>query len=229
MSAVLLPFPDKLQRLTQEETKLLAKAIADDAKDVALPQFYTTAVHALANCEKLDEAERFIGVADMIGSYANQAKDQRMLILSRRINARAWRRLGELLLQFPQTCQRKTGGPKGRRTVALEMGLSLGTIQKAIRIGRIPLDLFEDAVESEESASGHQLVLMDRGKELDRRDRVNSRHSLKSRAAKELKKISAFSRNHAPANLAKCLTATHAEELVAIIEDIRDWLAEIDS
>lgn len=229
MSAVILPFPaEKAQQLTKEETRLLAKAIANDAKDVALPEFYTTAVYALTNCEKLDEAERFVGVADMIGSYATQAKDKRMLILSRRINARAWRRLGELLLQFPQYCRQKEGGPKGRRTIGREAGLSIGTMAKAIRIGRIPLDLFEDAVESEESVSGKQLVHLPRNAELDRPGRSNARDTLKARAGRELKKMSAFARNHSPENLAKCFTAQHAKQFLPVVMEIRRWLSELD-
>jgi hypothetical protein len=223
---VALPFTEaEAKQLTREEAEMLAGYIANnaDSKDVSLPQFYQTAVAALQQCEKFDETKRFTGMAAMINSYAQQAKDKSMLIMARRINARAWRRLGELLLEFPSVGEKRTGG-KGRRAVAREAGLTVGVTAKAIHIGHIPLDIFEAAVDSEESVTGRQLTLM----RLSDQKRCNARGTDRQILAEYLRNISAFMRNHDPKNLAKCFTKEHAEKFLPEVRAIVTWLRAVE-
>lgn len=89
--------------LTAEEEQLLRTALTvPGAKEVLLPQFYSRVVTILEDCDRLDECRAYVGKADMIKVYAKQARDQQMIVLAKRINARAWRRLGELLRKLPQ-------------------------------------------------------------------------------------------------------------------------------
>jgi DNA-binding IscR family transcriptional regulator len=89
--------------LTAEEEKLLRTALTvPGARDVLLPEYYSRVVAILEDCDRLDECRAYVGKADMIKVYAKQARDKQMIALSRRINARAWRRLGELLRKLPQ-------------------------------------------------------------------------------------------------------------------------------
>jgi hypothetical protein len=89
--------------LTAEEQGIIQAALTvPGASEVVLPEFYARVVMILHDCDRLDECRQYIGKADMIGVYAKQAKDDRMEAMARRINARAWRRLGELLNQCPQ-------------------------------------------------------------------------------------------------------------------------------
>jgi DNA-binding IscR family transcriptional regulator len=98
--------------LTAEEEQLLRTALTvPGARDVLLPEYYSRVVTILEDCDRLDECRAYVGKADMIKVYAKQARDKQMIALSRRINARAWRRLGELLRKLPQG----RFGPTGHR------------------------------------------------------------------------------------------------------------------
>jgi DNA-binding IscR family transcriptional regulator len=89
--------------LTAEEERMLRAALTvPGASEVLLPEYYSRVVTILEDCDRLDECRSYVGKADMIKVYAKQARDPHMIALSKRINARAWRRLGELLQKLPQ-------------------------------------------------------------------------------------------------------------------------------
>jgi hypothetical protein len=64
------------------------------------PAIYENAVHALSECYSIDEAKVWSDKYQALASYAKQAKDDRLLNLARRIQARAIRRCGELLREI---------------------------------------------------------------------------------------------------------------------------------
>lgn len=108
--------------LTAEEEEMLRQAMVTQEQSAAiLPMFYSRALIALQEADRLDECQDYIHKAEMIGVYAKQAKDDRMLVMAKRINARAWRRLGELLRALPV----KRAGGGGRRMVADQWAESL--------------------------------------------------------------------------------------------------------
>lgn len=237
--------------LSEAQAILLADALSDsNTKNISLPQFYETAIAAIIQCDGIDECQTFIGVADMIRAYAAQARDKRMIVLARRMNARAWRRLGELLLQYPSggsapslgrrkpdhllvnkdsLKHRKPIPPKTRRVAAREAGLSQGATGKAIRIGLIPTDIFEQVVESEESITGLGLMRLDRGPGLRHDMGARARGGLRSTTNKALRSMSLFAGNHRPADLARCFTAPDAKAFTAQLGVIRAWLVAMDS
>lgn len=65
-----------------------------------LPQVYEQAKQALAECSRIDECKDWMDKSDVMVRYARQAKDDSMLKMARRIQARAYERCGELLKEI---------------------------------------------------------------------------------------------------------------------------------
>jgi hypothetical protein len=120
-----------------------------------LPASYANAKLAIAKCERIDECKDWANKAEALASYAKQAGDQSLLVMSKRIQSRALRRCGELLLQLKRPEQggrpRKNGvgtGPVSRKQAAEKAGLSKRQQKTAVRVARVPGKAFEAAVES---------------------------------------------------------------------------------
>jgi hypothetical protein len=123
--------------------------------DAKLPARYEAAKVALASCADIDECKDWADKAAALASYAKQAEDDELLKHSRRIQARALDRCGELLRQIEagknRFDYRQDGGvPPNRITAASKAGLSERQRKTALRINNIPRDEFEDAVESDD-------------------------------------------------------------------------------
>jgi hypothetical protein len=167
--------------LSQDEREDLCRralTIPGAFNEVALPVWYEAAVEALKRCDDYDASARFVNMAERAALLARQAKDERMMTYARRIQARSWLRLGQLLNEIPsvnsgppmtgetpaEAAARRTakhGGPcpapHTRTAIARLSGISPGTQKKAQDIATIPAETFEALVESERPPSGHQL------------------------------------------------------------------------
>jgi hypothetical protein len=71
-----------------------------DAANARLPEVYSRAKVALAECERVDQCAEWASKAEALASYAKQASDPELENAARRIRARAIRRVGELLLEI---------------------------------------------------------------------------------------------------------------------------------
>ena len=72
----------------------------DDVDRARLPVAYDLARVALAQCQRVDECKDWSDKASAIASYARQADDKTLLNHALRIQARAQRRVGELLEEY---------------------------------------------------------------------------------------------------------------------------------
>lgn len=138
-----------------------------DARNAKLPATYISAKQALEKCERIDECKDWKIKADALMSYARQAKDDSLLDHAREIQARAWRRAGELLALTEPKRGAGSGGPGGgravriidqpnRKSVAETAGLSVNERKAALRVANIPKEKFEKMVAGK--ASMKQLV-----------------------------------------------------------------------
>lgn len=115
------------------------------------PATYEAAKTALARCEAIDECQDWANKAAAIAVYARQSKDDSLVIMAQRIQARAIRRCGELLTQIPPTPPthtRKVVGLVTRSTAAEAAGLTEDQKNKAIQIAKVPECEFSNLVES---------------------------------------------------------------------------------
>jgi hypothetical protein len=117
-----------------------------------LPKRYTEACAALHRCDQVDECAEWANRAAAIASYARQARDETLKNHAARIQARAVRRMGELLNQIPAvppTQTRKAIGLVTRSTVAGNAGITEHQKNQAIQVGKVRDAEFEKLVESD--------------------------------------------------------------------------------
>jgi hypothetical protein len=138
--------------------------------DARLPVTYEAAQKALAECSRVDECKDWSDKAAALASYARQAKDNTLHNLALRIQARAQRRMGELLKQVPrgdsdganllQNRRAATVPPVTRTQVAAGAGLSERQRKTALRVANVPETAFTAAVESPEPPTVTELARM---------------------------------------------------------------------
>ena len=126
--------------------------------DARLPVTYEAAQKALAECSRVDECKGWSDRAAALASYARQAKDNTLHNLALRIQARAQRRMGELLKQVPRgdsdgvnLAQHRRAGavpPVTRTQMAREAGLSDRQRKTALRVANVPEPQFTAALAS---------------------------------------------------------------------------------
>jgi hypothetical protein len=137
-----------------------------DIASARLPATYEQAKAALASCERIDECKTWANKAEALASYARMADDDSLRRLSDRIQARAVRRMGELLKQFDAQGQRtdtlREGAlPKCSQAQAAEdVGISEHQRKQAVRVANVPALKFEAAIESERPATVTALAEM---------------------------------------------------------------------
>ncbi len=136
--------------------------------DARLPVTYEAAQKALAECSRVDECKGWSDRAAALASYARQAKDNTLHNLALRIQARAQRRMGELLKLVPDQRGGDRGGPTGgrppigqtRTQAARNAGLSDHQRKTALRVASVPEPAFTAAVESPQPPTVTALAAM---------------------------------------------------------------------
>jgi hypothetical protein len=120
-----------------------------------LPESYESAKNALANCASIDECKTWADKAEALAAYARMADDDTLRKTCDRIQARAIRRMGELLKQIEpgqgaRDGKREEGGHLPLRSeIARGAGMSEHQQKQAIRIANVPAEVFDRQVESD--------------------------------------------------------------------------------
>lgn len=126
-------------------------ALMQPVRPVAFPATYLEARNALARCELVDECKDMADKAAAIEVYARQSKDDSLVIMAQRIQARAIRRCGELLAMIPAvppTHTRKASELHTRTKVATAAGMNEHEKNVALQVARVPGETFEQLIES---------------------------------------------------------------------------------
>lgn len=134
-----------------------------DIAHARLPATYEQAKLALASCERIDECWEWANKAEALASYAKMADDDSLRILADRIQARAVRRMGELLKQFDGSTRNR--GKVGdhltsQMDVANRAGISEHQRKQAVRVANVPKETFEAAIEQPRPATVTALAEM---------------------------------------------------------------------
>ncbi len=131
-----------------------------------LPVAYEHAKTALATCTEIDECKDWADKAEALASYAKQAQDEGLRKMADRIQARAIRRCGQLLEEMKPRVNRhdsrKGSDPPPRHEAARSAGLSRDQKRTALRVARVPGEVFDAAVESDDPPTVTELA--ERGK-----------------------------------------------------------------
>ena len=124
--------------------------------DAPLPAVYERATKALAECSRIDECKDWADKARAMASYARQAKDDTLYQMALRIQARAIRRVGQLLQEIEPKrgiVSSEKGGThplsaSTRKQAAVDAGLSDDQRKTALRVASVPEPAFTAQVES---------------------------------------------------------------------------------
>ncbi len=119
------------------------------------PQLYTSARAALFRCDQIDECKEWSNKAAALASYARQSKDETLKDMAQRIQARAVRRVGELLGGIPVY---PVKGAMSRKDAANDAGLKRLDRLQASAIASIPAAKFDELVEGSNPPKVYQLA-----------------------------------------------------------------------
>jgi hypothetical protein len=122
------------------------------------PANYQAAKLALSRCEQVDECWEWNSKAAAVAEYARQAKDDSLIIMAQRIQARAIRRTGELLKAIPAGHWTRPG--ETRTSVARGAGMSRMQQRQAAQIAQLPAKRFEQLVESNDPPRPYKLAAL---------------------------------------------------------------------
>lgn len=134
-----------------------------------LPATYEAAKTALASCSSIDECADWADKAQAMASYGRQAGDEALYKMALRIQARAVRRLGELLKQYDAQGQRTDILSIGddtklsQKEMADRAGISKRQQVTAVRVASVPERTFEATIEGSKSTT--ITALADMGKQ----------------------------------------------------------------
>lgn len=123
-----------------------------------LPSTYVAARDALIRCEQVDECQDWANKAAAVEVYARQAKDDSLVIMAQRIQARAIRRCGELLKGIPHRHGTGSGDGPTRTSVGAAAGMSRLQRRQAAQVAQIPTSEFERLVESKNPPKVYRLA-----------------------------------------------------------------------
>lgn len=202
------------------------------ATDARLPVTYEAAQKALAECSRVDECKDWSDKAAALASYARQAKDNSLHNLALRIQARAQRRMGELLKLVPDQRGGDRGGPTGgrppigqtRTQAARNAGLSDHQRKTALRVASVPEPAFTAAVESPQPPTVTALAAMGTSSRpaAPEPDVRPVDPATASRALGLLRELAAFCATHDAAAIA--LACHDPDAAHGYVEEIDRWL-----
>jgi hypothetical protein len=201
--------------------------------DARLPATYEAAQRALSECSRVDECKNWSDKAQALASYARQAKDSTLHNLALRIQARAQRRMGELLKQIPsgQGANLTAAGREGahpiltRERAADDGGLSEHQRKTAQRVASIPTPEFEAAIESAQPPSITELATRGTVPRPPAPEAVSApaAAAVAQRAQSLLRELAVFCATSDPAAIAVSPTID-ADMLRGYVETIDAWL-----
>ena len=207
-----------------------------------LPVMYERAKEALAQSASIDECAEWANKAEALASYAKQAEDDTLRKQCDRIQARAQRRMGELLKAIERPEQggrpKKNGGgasPVSRASAARDAGLSRDQQKVAVRVANIPAKDFEQAVESDEPPTVTALAQM--GKRpaakpspgLDLKGRDPREFSTSTEAQGLLRRLAEFADKTKPAVVARGAYPGERKRISANAKATIAWLEKLQA
>jgi hypothetical protein len=133
------------------------------------PATYEQAKAALASCQKVDECKDWANKAEALASYAKMADDDSLRKMADKIQARAVRRMGDLLKEYDGRGGDQTES-KGTHTFASDQpsqkeaaetaGISKHQQVQAVRVSNVSEAEFDAAIEGDNPATVTALAEM---------------------------------------------------------------------
>jgi hypothetical protein len=195
-----------------------------------VPIEYEAALKALAACTSLDEAKYWSNASDALAAWARMYKNDEAGVSARRLKLHAYRRMGELAQQLrPWTPGAKKGSPlcsgagKGAPSLLMEQGLALHQANAASAAARMPRRKFEAIVNLPRPPAPNGLLPKFSG------DASQAWRDIAGATGGScLTGFRGWCRKHRARELAKGLTPDEAERAYAMVEEVTEWLDEME-
>jgi hypothetical protein len=190
-----------------------------------LPATYEQAKVALASCAKIDECQEWANKAEALASYAKMADDDALRTMADRIQARAVRRMGELLKQFDGRGgdrSKKNGAVPSaptQRQAADKAGISERQRKTAVAVANVPSKRFEEAVEKRKPPTVTALAEMGKQARAVPEGFKQATHLIGA-----VKRFAEFCRENAAESVARGVHPTEIKELKSHVGVIDAWL-----
>jgi hypothetical protein len=195
-----------------------------DIARARLPATYEQAKIALASCASVDECQDWANKAEALASYAKMADDDSLRVMADRIQARAVRRMGELLKQFDGRGDhmKKDGTVLSltQKQIAEEAGVSERQRKTAVAVANVPAEKFEAAIEASKPATVTQLAEM--GKQVRALPPEGFKQATHLIGA--VKRFAEFCATSEPEMVAAGVLADEVTELRSLVGVIDAWL-----
>jgi len=201
------------------------------SKEVAIPITYKKAIVAIQECNKIDEAKEWTDKMSALALYYKQSRDETLIKYAKRIQYRAKRRMGELLKQYDGR-----GGNHGNQyqsaksvpedtfansvnNVASSIGLSSKQKVEAVRFANVPINKFEEIVESENIPTQKEVAELGTkkiGKSKKVNYKANSIFQSINDLLKEMNKVD-------PIYVCENIDPDYKEQMISNIKQIENW------
>ena len=202
--------------------------------DAPLPSIYQQAVHAIAECDRIDECKDWVDKAKALASYAKQAGDPRLFNYATRIKARAVERSGVLLKEYDgrgdHWAENKKEGDRlsilspTQAQAGAEAGMSSHQVKQAIRVANVPKEEFEQLVEGDNPPTISRLA------ELGTRARPAPERPPEFPIATQVvgaaRRFAEQCAAHDPQTVMRGLVKTERSDVAELMEAICKWTAE---
>lgn len=196
-----------------------------------LPATYEAAKAALAQCTTVDECKDWADKAAALASYARMAEDETLLHMAKRIQARAYRRMNEVLQAIDGRNGQNLPGAKSvgtdtfsRHDAAAAAGLSKRQQVTAARIGNVPEDEFEAAIEADKPPTLTKLAEMGRKPRSVIPDNLPPSFAKATQAIGNVREFAQFCEQHDPRQTASGVLPREADDLRRLVGVIDAWL-----
>ncbi len=208
-----------------------------------LPAVYETAKAAITKCDRIDECKDWADKMAALGSYARQSHDDSLRKMAERIQARAIRRVGELMNELapagreaPRKLKTVSVSGMGTHTtsknkLAAAAGISRNQMATATKVANVPEREFNSAVESDDPPTITELAAIGNKKNSsvpDHLNGINPEHfKLSTQAQGTIRRFVDFASATDPIEI---VSGSHDREKQEILKNsaiLIDWLGRL--
>lgn len=187
-----------------------------------VPIEYDAAIHALQACISLDEAKYWSNKADALAAWAKMYRSDRAGVEAKKLKLHAYRRMGQIAEEMRP---RKPGTTRGPLSL-LNEHLPRATAQESSVLARLPSKKFDEMISRPTPPSPS--TAMKEYRFSNNGCSASWQVLMTSSGAASLVAARGFCAKHDAASLGRGLNADEAGKVRIIIQEISDWLDELE-
>lgn len=206
------------QVITQEQARQVCGGKGGQPRAPLLPHEWNDARNALEKCLTFEEAKYWDNWADAKAAWAKMFHDDKLIRLARQFKNRCYRQLGAIGIDRVGTGSK---GKPGARSFLIQSGMKPSEADAAIKIAKLPKDVFEERNSQPFIPSPLRLMVTSR--------EGTRAYLLAVCGSNSLTGIRSFCRANDPKELATSMRPDEARKIREhYLVEINDWLDEFE-